>query len=115
MQGDRQGKQDTAYKPQDTWQTDGQTVDVFCLCAMLRTLMTVKIYRKDSTGNVAEEGGRGRGRHLAARDVISSGRQNAFVIKQRNAPKSSPRGAKSNDKGEMCKRERGWRRGRSGV
>lgn len=50
VQGDRQGKQDTAYKPQDTWQTEGQTVDVFCLCAMLRTLMTVKIYRKDSTG-----------------------------------------------------------------
>lgn len=52
---------------------------------------------------------------MAARDVISSGRQNAFVIKQRNAPKNSPRGAKSNDKGEMCKGERGWRRGRSGV
>lgn len=57
MQGDGQGKQDTAYKPQDTWQTDGQTVDVFCLCAMLRTLMTVKIYRKDSAGNDGEEGG----------------------------------------------------------
>lgn len=52
-----------------------------------------------------EGAGRGGGRHLAARDVISSGRQNAFVIKQRNAPKSSPRGAKSNDKGEMCKGE----------
>lgn len=36
------------------------------------------------------------GHHLAARDVISSGRQNAFVIKQRNAPKSSASGSKSN-------------------
>lgn len=35
-----------------------ETVDVFCLCAMLRTLMTVKIYRKHS---VAKEKGRGRG------------------------------------------------------
>lgn len=59
VQGDRQGKQDTAYKPQDTWQTEGQTVDVFCLCAMLRTLMTVKIYRKDSREN---DGGSGKGR-----------------------------------------------------
>lgn len=102
LQGDRQGKQDTAYKPQDTWQTAGQTVDVFCLCAMLRTLMTVKIYRKDSGGNDGEAG-RGGGRHLAARDVISSGRQNAFVIKQRNAPKSSPRGAMSNGNEEIGK------------
>lgn len=54
VQGDSRGKQDTAYRPQDTWQTDGQTVDVFCLCAMLRTLMTVKIYRKHSVWNAIE-------------------------------------------------------------
>lgn len=49
----------------------------------------------DDSRNLSEEDeeeeavvGPGMEHHLAARDVISSDRQNAFVIKQRNAPKN---------------------------